>query len=138
AEAQEPVEAFAADGTDPAFGMRPRLRGPHRRLDHPNALGAEHLVELADELAITVTDKKQRTAILVVELHQQVARLLGHPAAVRIGREPDQMDAAGREFDEEQDVEALQEARLDSEEVALKDARRLLAQELRPALLEAL
>src|ERR671934_1714062 len=38
------------------------------------------------------------------------------------------MHATGRELDEEQDVEALQEERLDGEEIALEDARRLLAQ----------
>src|SRR5919198_2221959 len=48
------------------------------------------------------------------------------------------MHAAGREFDEKQDIEALQEERVDSEEVALENARRLLAQELGPACLEPL
>src|SRR5919204_3372084 len=42
------------------------------------------------------------------------------------------MHATGRELDEEQDVEALQEERVDGEEIALEDARRLLAQKLRP------
>jgi hypothetical protein len=75
--------------------------------------------------------------ILVVESHQQVARLLGHPRPVRVGRDPREPNAPGRELDEEQDVEPLREHGVDGEEVALEDARRLLAQELRPANREA-
>src|SRR6478752_7715866 len=88
AEDQQSVEALAANASDPAFGVRSRLRRPHPRLDHPDALGAEDLVELAGELAVAITDQEARTHALVVELHQQVARLLGHPAAVRVGRNP--------------------------------------------------
>src|SRR6266513_6243693 len=54
AEDQEPVEALAADAANPALGVRPRLRRPHRRLDHPDPFRAEDLVELASELAIAV------------------------------------------------------------------------------------
>jgi hypothetical protein len=43
---------------------------------------------------------------------------------------PGQMNTAARHFDEEEDVEALQEERVDREEVALEDARRLSAQKL--------
>ena len=136
AEDQHPVEALAADAADPALGVRPRLRRPHRRLDHPDPLGAEDLVELAGELAVAVADRNRGRDAFVVELHQQVARLLGHPAAVRVGRDPGEVDAAGRELDEEQDVEPLQEERVDGEEVALENARRLLAEKLGPARLE--
>src|SRR5919201_1953957 len=48
------------------------------------------------------------------------------------------MHATGREFDEEEDVEALQEKRVDGGEVALENARRLLAQEVGPACLKPL
>src|SRR5262249_12417614 len=76
------------------------------------------------------------TDIVVVELHQQVARLLSHPAAVGVGRDPGEVDAACRELDEEEDVEALAEERVEGEEVALEDARCLRAEELCPGLLE--
>ena len=72
-EDQDPVEAFAADAADPAFGVRPCFRRPHRRFDHANAIGAEDLVELACELAVAVADQNPRTTeAVVVELHQQV------------------------------------------------------------------
>jgi hypothetical protein len=129
AENQEPVEAFAADAPDPALSMRPRLRSSHGRLDDSDAFGAEDFVEVSGELAVAVTDKKQRADVLVVEMHQQVACLLGHPAAVGVGRDPGQAHSAGRQLDEEEDVEALQEERVDGEEalVASETARPLPA-----------
>src|SRR5579859_822724 len=83
-----------------------RFRRPHRRLDHPDALGAKDLVELARELPVSITNQNPGSICTVVTEVQQVARLLGDPAAVL-------------------------------EEVALEDARRLRAQELRPTQLLA-
>jgi len=133
---QQPVEALAADAADPPLGMCPRLRRPHRRLDQPDAFGAEDLVELAGELAVSVADEESRPDFFVVELHQQVACLLGHPRAVRVGRDPGQVHAPGRELDKEQDIRPFEEDRVDGEEVALENARRLCSEELRPARLE--
>ena len=70
ADDEEPVEALAADAADPAFGVRPCLRRPHRRLDHPHAFGAEDLVEVTGELAVSITDEEPRADIFVVERHQ--------------------------------------------------------------------
>jgi hypothetical protein len=100
AEDQQPVEALAADASDPALGVRSRLGCPYRRLDDTDAFGAEDLIEVTAELAVAVTDEEPRTDAFVVELHQQVARLLGHPAAVRVGGDPGEVDAAGRKLDE--------------------------------------
>src|SRR6266542_2361140 len=136
AEDQQPVEALAADAADPALGMGARLRRPYRRFDDVDAFGAEDLVELAAELAVSITDQELRADALVVELHQQVARLLGDPAAVRVGGDPREPDASGRELDEEQDIEAPQEDRVDGEKVARQDARRLPTKKLAPARLE--
>jgi hypothetical protein len=79
AEDQEVVEAFATEAADPALGVRSRPGRPHRRLDYPDAFGAEDLIEVAGELAVAVTDKEPRLDALGFELHEQVARLLGHP-----------------------------------------------------------
>jgi hypothetical protein len=67
AEDQQPIETFAPHGPDPPLGVRPRPRRPHRRLDHTHPLRAEDLVKGTGELAVAVTDKKQRPDILVVE-----------------------------------------------------------------------
>jgi ABC-type uncharacterized transport system ATPase subunit len=48
-EDQQPVEALPANASDPALGVRSRLRRPYRRFDHPDALGAEDLVKVAGE-----------------------------------------------------------------------------------------
>jgi hypothetical protein len=56
ADDQEPVEALAPDAADPSLGMCPCLWRSHWRFDHPDALRAEGLVELAGELAVVVAD----------------------------------------------------------------------------------
>src|SRR5262249_60229810 len=94
---QPPIEAFAPHGSDPALGMRPRIRCPYRRFDHPDAFGAEDVVEVAAELAVAVADKEQRPDILIVELHEQVARLLSDPRPVRVGRDSSETNTRGRE-----------------------------------------
>jgi len=136
AEDQDPVQALTAGAADPALGVRARLRRPYRCLDHSNTFGSEDLVELAGELAVAVADEEPRAGSFVLELHREVACLLGRPAAVGIRGDPGEMHAASRELDEEQDVEALQEQRVGGEEVALEDARRLRPQERAPARLE--
>ena len=52
--------------------------------------------------------------------------------AVRIRRDPGEVHATSRQLNEEQDVEPPQEDRVDGQEIALEDARRLLTKELRP------
>src|SRR6266487_6234776 len=104
----------------------------------PDDYAVDDQALLHRELAVAVTDEKPRPDAFVAKLHQEVACLLGHPAAIRVGRDPGQVDAPGRKLDEKQHVEALQEERVDGEEVALQDARRLSPQELAPVLLEPL
>jgi hypothetical protein len=55
---QEPVEAVAADGADPAFGERVCLRRAKRGADDLHALAAEDHVEVAAELAVAVVDQE--------------------------------------------------------------------------------
>jgi len=75
-------------------------------------LGVEDLVELEAELVVTVTDQKQRTDV-VVELHQQVARLLPHPWPVRVRGDPSQGNAPVRKLDKEQHREPFEKERVD-------------------------
>jgi hypothetical protein len=60
----------------------------------------------AGELAVAVVDQKPHP--LEHTREAEVARLLGHPGAARIGRAARQVDAAASEFDEEEHVEAAQ------------------------------
>src|SRR5262249_62273149 len=76
---QQPIEAFAPDASDPTLGVRPRIRCPYRRFDHPDPFRAEDVVELAAELAVAIRNQKPRPDVRIVELHQRVARLLSDP-----------------------------------------------------------
>ena len=55
---QEPVEAIAANGADPAFGERVCLGRAKRGADGLDALASEHLVEGAAELAVAVVEQE--------------------------------------------------------------------------------
>src|SRR2546425_115133 len=92
---------------------------------------AEDLVEGVAELRVAVVDEKPER-LLVAEPHDQVARLLGDPAAVRIRRAGDVLNPSRRERDEEEDVDPLQKGGFDGEEVAGEHARRLRSQEGSP------
>jgi hypothetical protein len=64
------------------------------RIDHPDALGAEDCVEAVAELRVAVVDQGARPLAVVVEVHQQVACLLGHPRRMRLGRTSDELAPA--------------------------------------------
>src|SRR6266536_2907969 len=83
AEDEDSVETISAQSADPALGVSVRVRRADRCADHPDALSPENLVKGVAELCVAVVDEKPER-LLVAELHDQVARLLGDPAAVRI------------------------------------------------------
>jgi hypothetical protein len=68
----------------------------------------------------------------MVEVHEQVAGLLGNPGTGRVSGGADNLDSAGRQFQEEQDVDPFEEHRVDGEEVAGEDAVGLGGEELFP------
>jgi hypothetical protein len=94
-------------------------------------LAAEDFVEGAAVRAVAVED--QEPDALLGELEAEVTRLLGDPVTARILRAAREPDAPARVPDEEQHVVAAQKRRLDGEEIAGDDARRLRSQELAPA-----
>ena len=65
----------------------------------------------------------------LVQHQQQVAGLLGGPAAVGVGSHPAEMDPSAVELDEEQHIQPPQPDRIDGEEVAGHDPGGLLAQD---------
>ena len=127
AEDQDPVEAVGADRAHPALGIGVRVRRLDRRVDHSDAFGPEDFIEGVAELRVTVVDEEPER-LLLGQLHDEVARLLGDPVAVRIRRASDILDPPRRERDEEQDVDPLQERGLNREEIASEHARRLCSQ----------
>jgi hypothetical protein len=69
---------------------------------------------------------------VVLEIDQQVAGLLGDPCARGVGGDPGEVNAAGGVLDDDQDVEAAEEAGVDVGEVDRKDRVSLRRQELPP------
>jgi hypothetical protein len=96
AQDEDPVETVGAERAYPAFGVGVRVRRLHRRTDHPEALALEDVVEGVAEPRVAVVDEEPER-LLVAELHDKVARLLGDPAAVRVRRAGDVFDPPGRE-----------------------------------------
>ena len=114
---QEPVEALRADGADEALGDRVRLRRPYRRLDDPDTFTGEDGIEVTRELAVTVADQESKSRGLLLERPGELACLLCHPGAGLVGGAASEVDAAAGELNEEENIEALQRDRFDSEEV---------------------
>src|SRR5436190_12306553 len=104
-----------------ALGIGVCLRRTDRCLDDPDSFAAEDLLERGGELAVAVVDQESHPFERSAEA--EVARLLGHPAAGRVGRAARQVDAAAFELDEEEEVEAAERDRLDGEEIAGERAR---------------
>ena len=129
---QKTVEEFAADGADEAFGDRVRPRCAHRRLDDLDVDGGEHGVEGGGELAVAVADQEPEAPVGVVEVHEQVARLLGEPCSGRVGGDAEDVYAAGGVLDDEERVEPVQGDRVEVEQVAGQDRLGLGVEELRP------
>jgi hypothetical protein len=134
-EDEEPVEALAPDAPDPALDVRVRIRRPDRYSDHPDPAAVEDGVEGAAELCIAVMDQEPGP---VVDVHQQVARLLQHPGAVGVARAGHVLNPAAADADEDQYIQPPQQYGVDGQEVAGECRRSVLAQERAPVLLVAL
>src|SRR5918994_6328732 len=114
AEDEDAVEAVGADGADPALGEGVRVRRLDGCADYLDAFAPEDVVEGVAELRVAIVDENPER-LLVAELHEEVARLLDDPSAVRIRGAGDVLDPPGRERNEEEDVDPLQEGRLHGE-----------------------
>ena len=88
---QEPVQALGADRADPSFRVGVRPGRFHRRHQHLAAFRAEHVVEAAGELRVPVTEHEAHSSPSLLQHQQQVAGLLGNPAAVGVGGHPGQV-----------------------------------------------
>jgi hypothetical protein len=131
AQDEDAVRAVGAESAHPALGVGVRVRGLDGRAYHPDALDAKDLIEGVAEFRVAIMDEEPER-LLVAELHDEVARLLGDPASVRVSAGGDVLDPPGRERDEEEDVDPLQEGCLDGEKVAGEHAGRLRSQERAP------
>ena len=76
--------------------------------------------------------RKTHRLVEVVELDQEVARLLQHPGPVRLAREREVLDAPAADGDEGEQVETAQPDGVDREEVAGEDRLAMCLQEAAP------
>jgi hypothetical protein len=138
AEDEQPVEAFATDAADPAFGVGVRVRCPDGCADHGDSFASKDVIEAAAELGVAIVNEEAERLLAIIESHQQVARLLGDPGACRVRRAGDELDPAAFEGDEEEHIDPFQTGGLDGEEITGERRRRLLAEEVAPGELVSL
>jgi hypothetical protein len=129
---QDAVEQFAAEAADEAFGDRVGPRCPCRCPDDTGVDCGEDGVEGGGELGVAVSDEKPEAPTGVIEVHAEVAGLLGQPGSGGVGGDAEDVHTAGGVFDDEEDVQPAQADGVHVEQVAGEDRVRLRAQEFGP------
>jgi hypothetical protein len=61
------------------------------------------------ELGVAIVEQEPKPGRALVEVHQQVTRLLSNPGAGWMGRHPDHMDLTGGDLDEKQHIDPLEQ-----------------------------
>ena len=108
-EDEDPVEAFASDGADPAFGVGVGLGCADGGPDRGDVFGAKDVVEGTGEFGVSVSDQETAPSQVFSGPYrsaapiEEVAGLLGDPDAGRVRRDSGEVDPSGVGFDEEQD-----------------------------------
>jgi hypothetical protein len=118
--------------------VRVRVRRPHRCADDPDAFAGEDRIERRREFAVSVVKQEADLAVAIVEVHQQVARLLQHPGRVRVARAREVLNAAATDREKYEHVQAPEPDRIDGQKVAGEHRVTLLAHEGAPAVPVAL
>ena len=98
AEDQEAVGGFGSGGADEAFGEAVRSRTSRRDLHGVDADVSQDGVERGGELAGSVADEEPEGGGAVVEVHQQVAGLLGGPGSGWMACRPEDVHVAAADF----------------------------------------
>ena len=99
-----PVQALLLDRPDEPFGIRVRIRRPHRRLDHAHATRRQHRSYRGAPRGIPVTDQEAaRGGHPLVGRHEFACDLL-HELPIRVRRRAHDPDAPRRQLDDEQRV----------------------------------
>ena len=122
---QDAVEKLAPDAADETFSDCVGPWCPHRRLDDADVDGGEHRVERGGELGVAIANQEPDAAAGVVEIHDEVAGLLGQPGAGRVGGDAEDVYAAGGVLDDEERVQPVQGDGVEVEQVAGEDRVRL-------------
>ena len=129
---KEMVEALGSDGSHKPLGVGIRIRRPEWRLEDTGTFRSKDLIEAGDVLGVPVADEILGLDALVDDVTGHVPGLLGDPGRMGMGGDAGDPDPSAAELDEEQDVEALQQKRVDGEEVGGDDVGGLGPQERPP------
>jgi len=68
--------------------------------------------------AVVITYHIGKRLLLRLQVPDDLARLLSYPCLGRMRRNADQMNPAGADFDEKEDIDGLQANGLDGEDIA--------------------
>src|SRR5439155_25704409 len=96
-------------------------------------LGAEHVIELVDELGIAIVDGELDWSLKLVQLPGQVPCLLSDPGGIGMGGAVGVENAAARDLQEDEHVESPKQHRVDGEEVAGQDRSGVGGEKLGPS-----
>ncbi len=114
AEDEDMIEALPTDGADPVLRDGVRPRGADGRLHSREAFGPQDLIEEPENLA-----SRSRSSRCLSSRRPVIDRFRAcwvDPGQVGPAVRAGDVDPSGGELDEEQDVQRLQEHRLDREE----------------------
>jgi hypothetical protein len=126
------AETFVAHGSHPAFCVGIGPGRSDRRLDHPDALGAQHLVEAGRELGVPIPDQELDGSTAIHQITDQVASHLGDERTGRMVGDPEDVHLPSRQFDDEEHVELFERHGVHGKEVRSQHTVRLGGQELGP------
>jgi hypothetical protein len=129
---EQMIKAFGPDGSDESFGVCIRVRRPEWGLQDLGTLGPKDLVEACHVLRVTVADQEPDVDPLVDQITRHVPGLLGDPGRVWVSGHAGNPDPSAADFDEEKNIETLQQHCVYAEEVGGDDVRGLGADELPP------
>jgi hypothetical protein len=86
------------------FGDGVGVGRPNRRADDLDTSRAPDIVERPGELGVPVADQEPEHGGTVTQVQEEIAGLLGHPRAARVGRDTGQVHPSAVEFDHEQHI----------------------------------
>ena len=114
------VQEFVAQRADPSFCVRVCLRRPRWDPNGGDGGPCEDVVEGAGELSGSITDHEPKP-MTIAEAHAEVSDGLGRPRVRGVRGDPEQVDASGGVFDDEQNMKSSEQRGVDASEVGGDD-----------------
>ena len=105
-----PVQTGFLDRPNEPLRERIEIRGTGRQADHLHSCGGERLAERQREQRIPIVDQEALARQKAITGIRQVATHLAHPGGVGLRRDPGDLNAARREFDDEEHGDPCQAA----------------------------